>query len=819
MKNRISMSVEKKTCGTHFHSELEFFYILRGQVSVLTMGKSFTLEPDDLLVFSPYQTHDLQYHSGSVTLSVLLPAELVPEMERKQIFCNSRLQPERAEAVERLREILAVIVYILRSESDEYQLYLMSAAYEILGILNLYFTVDASKASGDRRTEWLPEILRYIDEHYCDPLTLREISEVFHISEGHLSRVLSGQLGQPFGEYLRSRRTARAAVLLKETSLPLPDIAAECGFLSASTLIENFRKEFGMTPGTYKKQLASSPDRGRPYGSGEPAVSENLLSALYARLKPEDMEKLHEQRWKITPTELVFSIKRGAPWEIEKYRDSVTIYHAKYLLYETVRDAVRQARDNIGFHYLHFHGILDDIMNVCRENPDGSFRFNFIYVDLALDFLLSAGIRPWIELGYTPLCLSSRKKHFLGDSCIDLPDDPDKWGRLLEELLLHLVRRYGEEELSGWRFSPVYALYSYHQMFSLDAYMEYYAVFYQLVRRFVPKASIAAFGVELETVSPEPEGDLFRLLSMSRERNILPDLLDFQHFHMDYAGVDVVAFEKAVREQDSGISGIHPDPELLSVQLDLVRQIQLSVGSDIPVTVGSWNCGIWQREISNDTCFKAAFILKNCLENAQGLAGLSYSDLTDFTDQILTDPAAFHGGRGLFTCQNMKKPAAFAYDFLLKLEDVLVEKGPGYCVTRDRKNRRIVMLLYNYKHYRADAGEEGRSVSGNSLYERYHVYHYHRKASFHIRFSDLVPGEYRLEAYTVNRSFGSSYDKWMEMGRPARLQDYQLSYLKRQTIPRYECLNAHITDSGCYDLSYLLDLHEIKLVILEMPHR
>ena len=88
MKDKISMSVEKEARGTHFHSELEFFYILRGQVGVLTKGTSCTLEPDDLVVFPPYQTHDLQYHVGSVTLSVMLPSELVPEMERKQVFCN-----------------------------------------------------------------------------------------------------------------------------------------------------------------------------------------------------------------------------------------------------------------------------------------------------------------------------------------------------------------------------------------------------------------------------------------------------------------------------------------------------------------------------------------------------------------------------------------------------------------------------------------------------------------------------------------------------------------------------------------------------------
>ena len=70
------------------------------------------------------------------------------------------------------------------------------------------------------------------------------------------------------------------------------------------------------------------------------------------------------------------------------------------------RRQLREAREACGFRYIRFHGLLSDDMGVCiREN--GSLRFHWQYIDSLFDFLLSIGMRPFVEFGFMPSALAS----------------------------------------------------------------------------------------------------------------------------------------------------------------------------------------------------------------------------------------------------------------------------------------------------------------------------------------------------------------------------------------------------------------------------
>ena len=56
---------------------------------------------------------------------------------------------------------------------------------------------------------------------------------------------------------MRQARTAAAAQLVADTSLPLPRIAARCGFGSAETLRLTFVRRYGIPPARYRAINAS----------------------------------------------------------------------------------------------------------------------------------------------------------------------------------------------------------------------------------------------------------------------------------------------------------------------------------------------------------------------------------------------------------------------------------------------------------------------------------------------------------------------------------------------------------------------------------
>ncbi len=74
-------------------------------------------------------------------------------------------------------------------------------------------------------------------------------------SVSHLNRLFRRHTGHSLNEYIRHYRVERAAELLLDSEQSILDIALAVGYQSASSLYESFRREFGVAPGEYRKQL------------------------------------------------------------------------------------------------------------------------------------------------------------------------------------------------------------------------------------------------------------------------------------------------------------------------------------------------------------------------------------------------------------------------------------------------------------------------------------------------------------------------------------------------------------------------------------
>ena len=675
----------------------------------MTQGKNYVLKAEDLVVFNCYQPYSLYYSEGAHSISL----HFLPEYYLKQnigyIDCNSALQPENAEIFERLRTKIAGIYQLYFERDEQYMLYLLSESYEMFGILKQYFEDNEAREKTSKNQKWLGEVLAYIDSNYRREITLQEIGTKFYLSEAHLSRVLKKELGMSFTEYVRTLRLNHASDLLKNSQIPITEVALESGFGYVNTFIEAFKKEFKVTPGKYRKSREK--EQIRDIEVRQPI--ENLIK----HLKGTDYERILEQKQKSKLIQLEVDTKNGKLWKHNCHNKAIKIGLARDIMYESVRNALRIAKNELDFEYLHFHGILDDSMNVYRQDSEGNYSTNFVYVDIVVDFIISLDIKPWIEIGYTPYQLVKKKQHFLGESLLDLPESMEVWEKIVEKLLQHFVTRYGRENVEQWRFSAVGGLYCFHRVFKVEQYLEYYERTYRVIRKVIPKSTITGFGLQLETITDSPNSDFSKMINFCKERAVLPDVYDFQHFHVDFSKTDRDDFEKALKYQHKAPVTVHRNAELLSQQMKLVKKILNNHDiNKANCVIGSWNCGIWQKEMNNDTCFKSAFIVKNVLENTNELNEITYCNLTDHTEQIITEPCAFHGGSGLLTYQNIKKPAYHALEFLNNLDDILVERGRSYCITRSPRRNEIKMLFYHYCHDVQDEKNELVAFGSNGEY-------------------------------------------------------------------------------------------------------
>lgn len=100
--------------------------------------------------------------------------------------------------------------------------------------------------------EAIQKTLDYMEEHYEEALTIKQLSSIAHLSRFYYQRLFYRLTGYTVSEYLRSVRLKMAAGLLKADNGKIMDIAMQCGFSSHSTLTRAFRQCYGMSPAEYR---------------------------------------------------------------------------------------------------------------------------------------------------------------------------------------------------------------------------------------------------------------------------------------------------------------------------------------------------------------------------------------------------------------------------------------------------------------------------------------------------------------------------------------------------------------------------------------
>jgi AraC-like DNA-binding protein len=91
-----------------------------------------------------------------------------------------------------------------------------------------------------------------MDRAYAEPLDVRSVAAVAHVSEAHFIRTFRSVFGETPHRYLQRRRVERSMFLLRETDRSITDICMDVGFTSLGTFSRMFRDIVGETPSHYR---------------------------------------------------------------------------------------------------------------------------------------------------------------------------------------------------------------------------------------------------------------------------------------------------------------------------------------------------------------------------------------------------------------------------------------------------------------------------------------------------------------------------------------------------------------------------------------
>ena len=126
-------------------------------------------------------------------------------------------------------------------------LYLLSAPEEQ--------PVDTAPALEREVARALADTRRYMEEHLDEPLTISTLSRRSCLSATTFKAGFRCLYGLPVHVWLRQRRIERAAELLRGSSLSVLGVAQSVGYSSASQFTAAFRREYGVTPAQYRKNV------------------------------------------------------------------------------------------------------------------------------------------------------------------------------------------------------------------------------------------------------------------------------------------------------------------------------------------------------------------------------------------------------------------------------------------------------------------------------------------------------------------------------------------------------------------------------------
>ncbi|MFR0924698.1 MAG: GH39 family glycosyl hydrolase, partial [Butyricicoccaceae bacterium] len=478
---------ETGTDSMRWYEGIKIFYILSGTAHIHVEKNDHTLTAEDFLVVNAFELHSILLSENSEILEMCIPLAIISRVfgssDPHAFDCDSsRCRPEQEQYLATIRRIYADLFRAVYKGHQDNTAYIFSEVYALIDLLSRHF--PRQHAIHDpllrkQNARQLQGILSYINENFRSDLSIHAVAQANFITSNYLSRYFHRMVGTTFTDYLTSVRLSSAYGELVSTSKTITRIALDNGFRSTNAFIKYFKNQYGETPGKLRRDLEENPP-----APAHPTDDARIFQALLRHVSKD--ANANSVAPDITRLELsVNTIHRGKPLS-QTWKNLINIGYAREGLQADVQEQLRRIQREIGFRYVRFQGLLDDDMLIYAENEHGEPELDFTLVDLLFDFLLSIGLKPYVELGFVPSLLAyPQTRAFRRSSYLCLPVDEEKWFMLVKELIFHLEARYGSDQLQTWYFTlmSIHCAITDKQQTVVD-HAAYYAL-YRRVYRFL----------------------------------------------------------------------------------------------------------------------------------------------------------------------------------------------------------------------------------------------------------------------------------------------------------------------------------------------
>ncbi len=453
---------------------------------------------------------------------------------------------------------------------------------------------------------------------------------------------------------------------------------------------------------------------------------------------------------------IVDTASRGTPfphyWEL-----CVGSCHAVMGLRSDWREQLEKSHRELGFQYVRFHGLLNDEMSVCTKvtNPfvadaPVSLRYSFFNIDSIFDFLLSIGMKPFLELGFMPTALASGTQtcfHYKAN--VTPPADYAEWENLIRALTEHLVERYGIEEVRTW-FFEVWNEPNLNYFWA-GTQQEYFELYEHAVR------AVKSVDAQLRVGGPATSVNAWipDMLNFCRSNNVPIDFVSTHHYPTDDPlwknnGMPIEEFFAKFGN------------EFGKYERGILRKMTAKArteAGDLPLYYTEWNTSAVLPDALHDDPYSAALVAKTIVDNDGLVDAYSFWTFSDLFEEGAQFPAPFHGGFGLQNIYGTPKPTYRVFELLHRLgnERLMVTGETDSTVEILAVKGKSDLTLFIYNHNIPDAVIQEENVE--------------------IVLKGIVPTS-TVSIQRVDSQHANPKQKWIELGSPEYPTREQLSHLE-----------------------------------------
>lgn len=297
--------------GAHWHQEYEIIMILEGSCLITCGKQEFFVRQGDLMIFQPNMLHAVRQNGeehAMFDIIVFHPRLLTGGMEDRAFL--EMFQPMMSGKTKIKMPITKkhpyheAICSMFRNacncavfDTGLHDLLLKSELLQLFWLLFESGSVYEEIQQEQDICERFAPVVRYIESHYTEELTVDELAAIAHLSRSYFMITFKKVMGMPVMEYVDEVRMKHVCRLLHHTDRSITEIAGQCGFRNLSNFNRRFLRAFGITPREYRKAAKA----GNPENDAKPIIRDNIyeimLNPAYEALlrKAGDPHKLKPQ--------------------------------------------------------------------------------------------------------------------------------------------------------------------------------------------------------------------------------------------------------------------------------------------------------------------------------------------------------------------------------------------------------------------------------------------------------------------------------------------------------------------------------------------